>query len=95
MLDAMRTAVHASKALSFTKPSNYKPISHHEALYMATLGGAKGIVCSVHGFHCPACREILFFFCLALAIDNQIGNFEVNIVVQLDRVINSYNYTAV
>lgn len=42
IFDAMRTAVHASKAMSFEKPEGYKPITHHEALYLATLGGAKG-----------------------------------------------------
>lgn len=42
MFDAMRTAIHASKAVSFLKPDGYQTISHHEALYLATLGGAKG-----------------------------------------------------
>ena len=42
ILDAMRNAVQVSKALGFNKPDDYKVITHHEALYMATLGGAKG-----------------------------------------------------
>jgi len=42
MFDAMRTAVHASKALGFSQREGYEVLSHHEALYMATVGGAKG-----------------------------------------------------
>lgn len=42
ILDAMRKAIDVSKALSFSKQEGYQPITHHEALYMATLGGAKG-----------------------------------------------------
>jgi len=35
------SAVHASKALGFNR-KYYEVLSHHEALYMATVGGAKG-----------------------------------------------------
>ena len=42
MFDAIRTAVHASKALGFNRTGGYEALSHHEALYMATVGGAKG-----------------------------------------------------
>ena len=42
ILDAIRKSIEVSKALSFSKPEGYRPISHHEALYMATLGGAQG-----------------------------------------------------
>ena len=41
ILDALRNAVQVSKAHGFNETEDYKPISHHEALYMATLGGAK------------------------------------------------------
>ena len=51
MFNAVQTAIDASKALGFMKGEEYKtlngeeykPLNHHEALYMATLGGAKGI----------------------------------------------------
>ena len=42
MFNAVQTSIDASKALGFTKPDDYKTIDHHEALYMATLGGARG-----------------------------------------------------
>ena len=42
MFDAIRSAVHASKALGFNQTGGYEALSHHEALYMATVGGAKG-----------------------------------------------------
>ena len=42
MFSAMRTAIDASRALGFSKGEGYKTLTHHEALYMATLGGAKG-----------------------------------------------------
>ncbi|XP_064388446.1 guanine deaminase-like [Halichondria panicea] len=41
VFDALRKSIDVSKALSFGKQDDYRPISHHEALYMATLGGAK------------------------------------------------------
>ncbi|XP_064403300.1 guanine deaminase-like isoform X2 [Halichondria panicea] len=41
VLDALRKSIDVSKALSFSKQDDYRPITHHEALYMATLGGAK------------------------------------------------------
>ena len=44
VFDALRVAIHASKALGFGKvTSSYKAISHHEGFYLATLGGAQGI----------------------------------------------------
>jgi hypothetical protein len=42
---AIQTSIVASKALGFSKPDDYKTLDHHEALYMATLGGARGKVC--------------------------------------------------
>ena len=42
MFDVFRSAVHASKALGFNWTGGYEALSHHEALYMATVGGAKG-----------------------------------------------------
>lgn len=42
VFSAMRTAIDASRALGFNKGEGYKTLTHHEALYMATLGGAKG-----------------------------------------------------
>ena len=44
MFNAVQTAIDASKALGFTKADGYKTLDHHEALYMATLGGARGSV---------------------------------------------------
>lgn len=41
ILEAIRLSILSSKALSFSKPSEYKELSHHEAFYMATMGGAK------------------------------------------------------
>ena len=39
----MRVAIHASKARSVTvNTTNYQPLTHHEAFYLATLGGAQG-----------------------------------------------------
>ena len=44
ILDAMRLALHTSKAVWFKKggDNEYAPLSHHEALYLATVGGAQG-----------------------------------------------------
>ena len=43
IFNAMRVAIHASKALSLTvNETDYRPLTHHEAFHMATLGGAKG-----------------------------------------------------
>ena len=43
IFNAMRVAIHASKALSLTvNETNYQPLTHHEAFYLATLGGAQG-----------------------------------------------------
>lgn len=49
VFNALQTAIDASKALAFTKlkangdhDETYKTLDHHEALYTATLGGAKG-----------------------------------------------------
>ena len=43
ILNAMRVAIHASKALSFTvNETDYQPLTHHEAFYLGTLGGAQG-----------------------------------------------------
>eukprot|EP00731_Ephydatia_muelleri_P017080 Em0010g178a len=41
ILEAIRLSILSSKALSFSKPPEYKELSHHEAFYMGTLGGAK------------------------------------------------------
>ena len=39
----MRVAIHASKALSVTvNTTDYRPLTHHETFYLATLGGAQG-----------------------------------------------------
>ena len=39
----MRVAIHASKALSLTvNETDYRPLTHHEAFYLATMGGAQG-----------------------------------------------------
>ena len=39
----MRVAIHASKALSLTvNETDYRPLTHHEAFYLATMGGAEG-----------------------------------------------------
>ena len=43
VLDAIRTAVSVSKSVGFGKGNDHTAISHHEAFYMATLGGAKGV----------------------------------------------------
>ena len=47
MFDALRMALHTSKAVWFKKQDDkdsheYTPLSHHEALYLATMGGARG-----------------------------------------------------
>ena len=39
----MRAAMSSSHALSFTRPEGTYPcITHHEAFYMGTQGGAEG-----------------------------------------------------
>ncbi len=57
ILDAIRKSIDVSKALSFSKSKDYQPISHHEALYMATLGGARGTV--VASTFCDLCTPKL------------------------------------
>ena len=42
VLSALRMAVSVSKALQFGKKEENN-ISHHEAFFMATLGGAQGM----------------------------------------------------
>ena len=43
IFNAMRVAIHASKALSLTvNETDYRPLTHHEAFYLATMGGARG-----------------------------------------------------
>ena len=43
MFNAMRVAIHASKALSLNmNQTTYRPLTHHEAFYLATMGGAQG-----------------------------------------------------
>ena len=43
VFDALRMSIAVSKALQFgKKDEERKHISHHEAFYMATLGGAQG-----------------------------------------------------
>ena len=45
MFNAMRVAIHASKALSLTiNETDYQPLTHHEAFYLATMGGAQGLL---------------------------------------------------
>lgn len=51
ILDAIRNAVLASKSIyikneeqQLSKDSQYKPITLDEAFFMATLGGAQGII---------------------------------------------------
>ena len=54
ILDAIRNAVLASKSIyikneeqQLSKESQYKPITLDEAFFMATLGGAQGIIQSL------------------------------------------------
>ena len=49
ILDAVRCALHTSKAVWFKKNGDpqYIPLTLHEVLYMATVGGAKGTFCVV------------------------------------------------
>ena len=43
IFNAMRVAIHASKALSLNmNQTTYRPLTHHEAFYLATMGGAQG-----------------------------------------------------
>ena len=44
IFNAMRVAIHASKALSLSvNETNYQTLTHQEAFYLATLGGARGL----------------------------------------------------
>ncbi len=43
VLSALRMAVSVSKALQFGREEEENHISHHEAFFMATLGGAQGM----------------------------------------------------
>ena len=46
MLDAIRHAVHTSNMLHITNgDKHYQFLSHNEAFYMATMGGARGMMC--------------------------------------------------
>jgi hypothetical protein len=44
ILDAIRNALDVSIHISFGKGEDYVPLTFREAFYLATLGGAKGIV---------------------------------------------------
>ena len=48
LLDAMRFAITVSNVLSLTKPKSYKPLTVKDVLFMATLGGAQGILFTLH-----------------------------------------------
>ena len=46
MLNAIRHTVETSKVLYITKgDQQYEFLSHTEAFYLATMGGARGVVC--------------------------------------------------
>ena len=68
ILDSMRCALHTSKAVWFKKEGDpqYIPLTLHEVLYMATVGGATGerIVVLYHMYitmynvmYCILCSE--------------------------------------
>ena len=43
MFNAMRVTLHASRTLKWTASDpNYRQLTHHEAFYLATMGGAQG-----------------------------------------------------
>jgi guanine deaminase len=44
VLDAIRNALDVSIHISFGKCEDYAPLTYHEAFYLATLGGATGIL---------------------------------------------------
>ena len=44
MLNAQRTAVHSSNAISFQKQSGYNTLNYKEVFRLATLDGSKGEV---------------------------------------------------
>lgn len=44
ILDAIRNALDVSIHIFFGKGEDYVPLTFHEAFYLATLGGATGIV---------------------------------------------------
>jgi hypothetical protein len=44
VLDAIRNALEVSIHTSFGMGADYAPLTYHEAFYLATLGGARGIV---------------------------------------------------
>ena len=49
----MRVAIHASKALKLTaSDTNYRPLTHHEAFYLATMGGAQGQLTDIRVWRC-------------------------------------------
>ena len=68
IFDAMRKSVEASKAFSFKfkKPDDYKPISHHEALYMATIGGAQGSLSSCTLIYSVYNRQLPIYSCIRI-----------------------------
>ena len=61
VFSAMQTSIDASKALGFTKPAHYKTLDHHEALYMATLGGTRGNVDNVTIVVCWLSFTVIMF----------------------------------
>ena len=53
IFNAMRVAIHASKALSLTvNETDYRPLTHHEAFYLATMGGAQGQSSHIRVWRC-------------------------------------------
>lgn len=44
ILDAIRNTLDVSIHISFEKDEDYVPLTFREAFYLATLGGAKGVV---------------------------------------------------
>ncbi len=94
ILDALRKSIDVSKALSLSKHDDYRPITHHEALYMATLGGAKGDN-RQSGSYClnyyniirMRVNGVLFVFYAVLSLDDKIGNFVVCKIYMIQSIV--------
>ena len=77
VFSAIQTSIDASKALGFSKSDDYKTLDHHESLYMATLGGARGTRITNTKLIVKVFRLFGICFISVLYLDDKIGNFKV------------------
>nr|XP_012135079.1 PREDICTED: guanine deaminase isoform X2 [Megachile rotundata] len=76
ILDTMKLALHLSQLLHLSR-NNYKALNYIDVFHMATLGGATGMVYKIKGNILVILVYSTLYFLSALAMENEIGSFEI------------------